>query len=176
MFCHFCFVILFYINEKNKMEESPFYPSGGGYNANNANNGSIFFSIYVEPYLNSYFQTYQNIITLDSMPAGPLRKMVARISSSKLSPFQQVSPFSDNVFGCKFALMRYPCVNGFSIKYKDSFMIDVDLPAILNYLIMNGYVIDTDTTRILQKSGIGNIQSDGYSGKRTLVCNVRFIT
>lgn len=154
------------------MEESPFYPSGG----NNNGSGSIFFSIYVEPYLNSYYKTYQNIITLDSFPAGPLQKMVARISTPKLSPFQELSPMSGEnaVFGCKFALMRYPVSTGFSIKYKNSFMVDADVPAVLNYLGMNGYMIDTDLTRILQKSGIGNAGYD-YSGKRTLVCNVRFV-
>ena len=151
--------------------DSPFYPSG----SNNGNgSGSIFFSIYVEPYLNSYFKTYQNIITLDSIPAGPLQQMVARISTPKLSPFQELSPLTDNVFGCKFALMRYPVSNGFSIKYKNSFMLDADLPAVLNYLGVNGYIIDTDLTRILQKSGIGNSSFD-YSCKRTLVCNVRFV-
>ena len=153
------------------MEESPFYPNGNG---SNSHSGCIFFSIYVEPYLNSYYKTYQNIITLDSLPAGPLRQMVARISTPKLSPFHELSPMSDNVFGCKFALMRYPVSNGFSIKYKNSFMIDEDVPAVLNYLLSNGYTIDTDLTRILQKSGIGNAGYN-YSGKRTLVCNVRYI-
>lgn len=155
------------------MEESPFYPSGGN-NGNSNDSGSIFFSIYVEPYLNSYYKTYQNIITLDSIPAGPLRQMVATVSRPKLSPFQELSPMSDNVFGCKFALMRYPVTNGFSIKYKNSFMVDADVPAVLNYLGVNGYMIDTDLTRILQKSGIGNNSFD-YSGKRTLVCNVRYL-
>jgi hypothetical protein len=36
------------------MEESPFYPLPVGSNGN----GAISFSIYVEPYLNTYYQSY----------------------------------------------------------------------------------------------------------------------
>ena len=156
-------------------QDSPFYPSNG--RNNSIDNGSLSFSIYVEPYLNSYYKTYQNIITLSNMPAGPLRQMVARISTPKLSPFQELSPLSDNVYGCRYALMRYPTSNGFSIKSRDSFMVDIDVPALLDYLNSNGYHIDTQVTRILQKSNLATINGSGggYSGKRTLVCMARFV-
>lgn len=157
------------------MQKSPFYPNG------NDDGGSLSFSIYIEPYLNTYFKVYQNIITVNAMPAGPLQNMVASISSPKLSPFQEFSPLSGtrSICGCKLVIMRYPVSSGFSIKYGDSFMVDSDVPALLNYLTSNGYQIETGITKILQKSNIGlsvsNSVSNSYSGKKTLICVATFL-
>jgi hypothetical protein len=152
---------------------SPFYPNG-----NPSSQGSRTFSVYVEPYLNTYYKTYQNIITLSAMPAGSLGDMVSMISSPKLSSFQQLGVMDNNVFGCKYALMRYPVSSGggVSIKYRDTFMLDSDVPALLDYLLANQYEIETNVTRILQKSGLDSRGADSsYSGKKTLVCMVRYI-
>lgn len=149
--------------------ESPFYP--------NNTTGSKSFSIYVEPYLNTFFKTYQSIITFNTMPAGPLQKMVTTLSSPKLSIFQQLGVMDDNVFGCKYALLRYPVLSGnVSVKYRDTFMTESDVTALLDYLISNNYTIETNVTRILQHSGLGtNNNSSSYSGKKILVCMARYM-
>lgn len=152
--------------------ESPFYPS-------NNHTGAKSFSIYVEPYLNTYFKTYQSIITFNAMPGGPLQKMVTTISSPKLSIFQQLGVMDNNVFGCKYALMRYPVSSGsVSIKYRDTFMTDTDVPALLDYLQSNDYIIETKLTRMLQHSGLAASNTswnNSYSGKKILVCTVRYM-
>ena len=77
-------------------------------------------TMYLEPYLNTYYQTYQNIITFSGIPSGPIAQMVATISSPKLSPFQISSPFQTNPYNCMYVLMRYPVASN-GIKTPDSF-------------------------------------------------------
>ena len=63
--------------------------------------------LYLEPYLNTFYKSYQNIITLNAMPTGPLALLVSSISSPRLSPFYDTSPFTSYP-QCTFALLRYP--------------------------------------------------------------------
>lgn len=134
--------------------------------------------LYLEPYLNSFFKSYQNIITLSSMPSGPLSNLVSTISSPKLSPFHDNSPFSSP--SCTFALMRYPTSgNGrHSAKNSDSFMGADDIPSVFSYLQQNGYTIDTSLTKILFKSKISiggpSESSSSSSGNRKMICMIQY--
>jgi hypothetical protein len=130
------------------------------------------FILYLEPYLNTYYKAYQNIITLSSMPNGPLSNMVTKISSSKLSTFQTVSDFNNNPFNCMYVLLRYPLNSGRNnLKYTDSFMGADDIPSIFSYLVENGYKIDTDLTKMLYKSPviIGGVSDSRISGNRKMI-------
>ena len=143
------------------------------------------FVLYLEPILNSYYKTYQNVITLNIMPSGPLANMVTPMSTTKLSPFQEFglfsSPgmFSDN---CLHVLLRYPKQgSGFggrgSIKHPDYFMGADDIPSVLSWLVSNGYSIDTDITKMLDKSRItiGGVSESRLSGDRKMVCMARYL-
>jgi len=143
------------------------------------------FVMYLEPILNSYYKTYQNVITLSIMPSGPLANMVTSMSTTKLSPFQESgafsSPgmFSDN---CVYVLLRYPKQgSGFggrgSIKHPDYFMGADDIPSVLSWLVSNGYSIDTDITKMLYKSRItiGGVSESRLSGDRKMICMARFL-
>jgi hypothetical protein len=44
--------------------------------------------MYLEPVLNSYYKTYQNVITFSQCPVGPIKDMVTTMSPPKLSSFQ----------------------------------------------------------------------------------------
>jgi hypothetical protein len=133
--------------------------------------------MYLEPYLNSFTKNYQNIITLNAMPVGPLSNMVARLTFPKLSIFKELSPFSDNVFNCTYVVCRYPVKGGgtgSSIKYRDTFLGTEDVPNVLAFLRDNGYKVDTDMTRLIQKSDI-ELSDDSLRGKRRMICIVDYI-
>jgi len=151
--------------------ESPFAKHGQGST----------FVLYLEPILNPYFKAYQNIITLDNMPNGPLADMVTSINLPKLSPFQEAGVFSTPNFGrafigsCVNVLLRYP-KNACSFNWKntDVFMGADDIPSVLGYLKTNGYTIDTDITKMMFKSRIeiGGVSDKRFSGDRKVICLV----
>ena len=144
------------------MEDSPFSRSAGSH-----------FTLYLEPILNTYFQTYQNVITLSAMPNGPLANMVTMISPSKLSPFQQNSTFSAP-FSCVYVLLRYPVQSSkSSIKNTDYFMTSEDIPAVLSYLIENKYIVDNKLTKILVNE-VGGVSEKRCSGDRRLIAMVHY--
>jgi len=143
------------------------------------------FVLYLEPILNPYYKAYQNVITLDRMPDGPLAELVTIVNLPKLSPFQEAGVFSSPNFGravggsCVHVLMRYKNTNigttqGFNWKTTDAFMCADDIPSVFGYLKANGYKIDTDTTKMLFKSkvDIGGVSDKRFSGNRKLICMV----
>jgi len=126
-----------------------------------ANIGTVI--LYLEPVLNTYLGQYMNILTVSDMPTGPLRDLVSRIWSEKLSPFTVSSPF-DVDDSCKLVVCRYPRSKP-SMNHVDGFMMAKDIPAVLSYLQTHGYKIDTDLTKIIQRSGV----SIG-EGTRKMIC------
>jgi hypothetical protein len=140
------------------------------------------FVLYLEPILNTYYQTYQNIITFNAMPSGPLAEMVTTINMPKLSPFQEFGKFStpnySRGFGCTFVLLRYPksvCGVGGNIgKNTDYFMGADDIPSVLAYLRKHGYKVDIGLTKMLFKGPvvIGGVSETRDSGNRKMICMV----
>jgi hypothetical protein len=136
------------------------------------------FVLYLEPVLNSYYQTYQNIITISTMPPGPLADMVTMINLPKLSPFQEAGPFSgpNRGFGCTHVLLRYPksaCgVSNVLGKNTDVFMGADDIPSVLGYLKTNGYTVDTSLTKMMFQGPIkiGGASDQRFSGDRKMIC------
>ena len=149
--------------------ESPFYPNG-------KHSTNKVFTAYLEPILDSYSQTYINVITLSGMPEGPLGQMVKLISLPKLSPFKDMpsnTTFRNSIgFGCTYVLMKYPKQNfGSTIKCADAYMTADDIPALFSYLKTNHYHIDTDLTKMMNKSRaqMGGISETRYSGDRKMI-------
>ena len=125
--------------------------------------------LYLEPVLNSYFKSYQNILTVSSLPSGPLKNMVSRIKFPKLSEFSTFSPFSPASIECgTYVLGRY--TSSINMTNSDSFMYADDIPSVLSYLQTNGYTIDTSLTTMLQKSEVRIGGNNGASGNRRMVC------
>ena len=130
--------------------------------------------LYLEPFLNTFHKTYQNIITLSSMPDGPLADLVATTSTSKLSPFQQLNSISSNPSNCLYVLSRYP-TSGSSIKNAEHFMGNDDIPSIFSYLHSNGYEVDTQLTKMLFKSDVlGCTSQHRHSGNKKMICVIRY--
>ena len=118
----------------------------------------------IEPYLNTYSKQYQNIITIDKMPIGPLSQLVTHFNSQKLSPFQISNNDTNN--WCKYAIRRY--YNG-GINREDCFLTADDVPSLLGYLTTNGYTINTSITKIMQKSNISLLP-------KKMICIVTYTT
>lgn len=147
--------------------ESPFYPSGS-----TASTTSGSFTLYLEPILDSYSQTYRQVITLSSMPPGPLASMVKIMSLPKLSPFvSYTNNQSELGFGCSYILMRYPNSHSHPNKKTFDYMYSEDIPAVFSYLTNNGYTIDNSITKMMNGSRI--LVGSGSNDKR-LICFVSF--
>jgi len=147
--------------------ESPFEKHGQGST----------FVLYLEPILNPYFKAYQNVITLDRMPSGPLADMVTVVDLPKLSSFQEAGVFSSRGLGgcCVHLLLRYRKTSGlFSWKNTDIFMGADDIPSVLGYLRSNGYTVDTELTKMMFESRVevGGVSDKRFSGDRKVICFV----
>ena len=161
----------------NNSCESPFYNDGGSHR----HSGS--FVLYLEPILNSYYQSYQNIITVSMMPPGPLSRLVSKIDMPKLSPYQQAAAYASpfyNGCNCVNALMRYPC-DGYGgsgvFKNADAFMGSDDIPAVFSYLMNNGYTIDTSISKMLFQSRamVGGVSDRRLSGDRKMIAMITYL-
>jgi hypothetical protein len=131
------------------------------------------FVLYLEPVLNTFVKEYMNVITLSTMPLGPLQPLVSTLNAPKLSPFREPSPFDGRPFGsCIYVLMRYPGKR--TLRCSDDYMTADDIPAVLGFLMENGYQVDTDLSKMLMKSGVMGGASN-YSGKRRLIAMVRWL-
>lgn len=135
--------------------------SGPFYNNNNC------FSMYLESILDSYSQTYLQVITLSSMPSGPLASMVKMIHLPKVSPFfiNQEQVQHNN---CSHILSRYPI---FSCKNTSNYMFSDDIPAVFSYLTNNGYIIDKDISKIINSS---HISTGSSRPNRRFICFVSY--
>jgi hypothetical protein len=135
--------------------ESPFYSQNS------------FVVMYLEPYLNTYYKGYQNIITLSGMPSGPISDMVMRIRTPRLSVFQDPGPFYSDPFNCTYVLLRYPKTAAPCIKMTDYFMCADDIPAVISYLKNNGYVVEMNYHNL----HLDGISETKLSGKRKMICS-----
>lgn len=138
--------------------------SGPFYNNNN-NNG---FSMYLESILDSYSQTYLQVITLSSMPSGPLASMVKMIHLPKVSSFVVTNYNELQHNNCSYILSRYPI---FSCKNTSNYMFSDDIPAVFSYLTNNGYIIDKDISKIINNS---HISTSSTRPNRRFICFVSY--
>lgn len=138
---------------------------------------NLSFVLYLEPIYNSVQQIYQNVITLSSIPAGPLSNMVTQLNLPKLSPFQQSTPNFDP-FSCVYVLLRHPVTKIGSgnavLKWSGAFMGADDIPSIFSYLQSHGYSIDPSMTTMMHQGPvtIGGVSDRRYSGNRKMIAMV----
>jgi len=128
--------------------------------------------MYLEPYLNTYHKTYQNILTFNDMPLGPLSDMVTAIKTNRLSVFQEPGPFHSNPFNCTYVLLRYP-KRGFPsngcVKQTDCYMSADDIPSVLSYLEENHYKVEMIHHQLVHL--LGGISETKFSGNRKPICS-----
>ena len=138
-------------------------------------------TLYLEPILHPFFQSYQEIITLNTKPAGPLGDLVDLLHFPKLSPFQQVgrfaTPFPGTVSNCVYVLLRYPKGSiSASMKHVDLFMTKEDIPSVLSFLQSNDYSVETALTHMMfdSKVDIGGVSTQRLSGNKKMICMFKY--
>ena len=111
----------------------------------------LMYSLSSIPYYDSIKQEYQNILMLNKTPTGPLSSITRSVTLNKLSPFDT------NTNTCP----RPKCVIGITsmnnmnnMNSHNKLMCIDDLPELFEYLLNNGYTIDTSITKILQKTTV----------------------
>ena len=168
----------------SRMEQKCLYPDNVNMESPFENAANRTCALYLEPMLNSYYKSYQDILTLSDFPAGPLGTLVRRINVPKLSQFQSMSAFSPpptsrNAYSqtCLFALSRYPHPGqSQSIKHGDTFMYAADIPNVYGYLENNGYKIMDNLTTMTFRGPVDIASSSpgAFNGHRRLVCMFRY--
>ena len=92
---------------------------------------------------------YKNILTINIIPDGPLRRLVRKVQNRPLSVFQG----DQNNNTCLLALVSL---------IKPFTLMDVnEVPNLISFLTMNGYLINTNITQMLNNENIqfGNNQT-----------------
>jgi len=115
------------------------------------------YTVYLEPFLNTYYKDYQNILTVDRAPIGPIGSFVKRINVPPLSSFNTFT-----VDNCIHAFVRSPL--SFTMKNNLPFLNERDIPSLLAFLKNNGYTVDMETVKIMHKAGLQT------SGTKHFVC------
>jgi hypothetical protein len=114
------------------------------------------FTITSQPYLDRFNKCYKNILTINQVPRGPLSKYVQRIQLPRLSPFQVVGP-CNTIEKCTLAILN-PCNStidyGCCINGGFFFMTPNDIPFLYNFLLNNGYQIETQLTNMMNQSDV----------------------
>ena len=105
----------------------------------------ILYSLQSIPYYDSIVQEYRNILILNRPATGPLQQITKRVTLNKLSPFEA------NTNICR----KPKCVIGITqINDKNHLMCIDQLPELFEFLMNNGYTIDTSVTKIFQKTSV----------------------
>lgn len=106
------------------------------------------YALYIQPYYDQNSQQYTNIITINTMPDGPLANYVSNIRFNRLSDFKQ---FSNNCNPlCIYAIKTITGVscNNFNLLSSEQ------LNDLINFLIQNNYTINKDLTKIMNNDRI----------------------
>lgn len=120
-------------------------------------------SFYLDNVLDSVSQTYYKVISLSTMPRGPLANMVAVRRFPPLSEFQTTSPWNTHGSLCKYVLMRFPDRGAGSVS---NLMSQEDVPSLLGYLTSNGYQVQTELSRLISEQGLHS----GGALSRKFIC------
>jgi len=129
-------------------------------------------TMFLEPILNTHYKIYQTVITFSDFPDGPIRPMVKPINTRKLSPFQSLpvsAIFSDT---CTKVLCRYPGFSG--SRNPNYYMGGEDIPAVFSYLSANGYTIDSDLTKMMNKSRVTIGGQSFRGGDKRMICMITY--
>lgn len=117
-------------------------------------------TVYSEPYLDRINKEYVRILTLDGMPEGALKPFVKPINMQPLSPFHNRSIY-DDPFQCTYALVKPVAATA----HRMPFFQERDMPSLIAFLKQNGYNIDMDLFKIVNKTGTQQISVTGGQKK-----------
>jgi hypothetical protein len=118
------------------------------------------YSLVSVPYYDHLTQCYKKVIKINPIPPpnSPLNAIVKRVGPIRLSPFQVDSAFS----GCGSGSGSGSCSNLSqscnllitSINNKHHLMCIDEIPSLFEFLLTNGFKIDTSITKMMQASNV----------------------
>ena len=114
--------------------------------------GKEVYTLTVKAYYDECNQYYKNIITINSMPSAPFKNLVKQITIPKLSEFEtydKCNPFPK----CTYAVYKTNNNNN-NCKSSCDLMTPDDIPELYNFLLSNGYKIDTSLTKMMNSSDV----------------------
>ena len=101
-------------------------------------------------YLDKYNDCYKKVIVIRPSPQDDILKKITKlVNTEKLSPFQDKSPCCPED-RCKYIVCNPLQINNCNC----DFLCVNDIHLLFNYLLSNGYKINTDVTKIMQKSSV----------------------
>lgn len=118
-------------------------------------------TMYIETILNQQTQEYENIITLDNIPKGPIERMISRVRFPNLSIFSDITNRKFD-YGCKNVLTRYPNNSSY-------YMYEEDIPSVFSYLQSNDYVINTQFTKLYK-----NATNNNSNNSKKTICIIQY--
>jgi hypothetical protein len=116
------------------------------------------YSLVSVPYYDHHTQCYTKVIKLNKMPPAdsPLNQIIRNVGPIRLSPFQVDSAFSACNGGCGCGNISQ-CCNVLITKVNDNnrqLMCIDELPTLFQFLVTNGFTIDTSITKMMQNSNV----------------------
>ena len=116
-------------------------------------------TVYSEPYHDRINNVYVRILTVDNIPDGAIKPFIKPLNMQPLSPFYNRSVY-DDPFQCTYALVKSVQPN----KHNMPFFFERDVPSLIAFLKQNGYTIDMDLFKIVNKSGNLKYQQNPATG------------
>ena len=118
------------------------------------------YSLVSIPYYDHLTQCYKKVIKINPAPPpnSPLNAIVKRVGPIRLSPFQVDSAFSgcggggDGGCSSNLAQSCNPLIT--SINNKNHLMCVDEIPSLFEFLLTNGFKIDTSITKMMQASNV----------------------
>ncbi len=126
-------------------------------------------SLFSQPFLDTYNQCYKNIVVVNMKPQGPLADLVRFIKFPPLSEFKQPGPCSP-LKQCGYALVSLGACSSGCSKFGNDLMVVDEIPALMSYLLSNGYTVDTSITKMFNQS---EIRFDTNIGNK-LICFITY--
>ena len=114
------------------------------------------YSLVSVPFYDHRTQCYKKVIKLDKEPPqnSPLNQIIKKVGSIKLSPFQVDSAFSGCGSGGCGTLSQSCNILITKIDNKHELMCIDEIPTLFQFLITNGFTIDTSITKMMQASNV----------------------
>jgi hypothetical protein len=105
-------------------------------------------SLFSRPYYDPYKQCYQNIVTINLFPEGPLSTIVRKITFPPLSPFKEPNNCQRRINNCGLALTTL------DFQGCNNLMCVDEVPDLISYLLSNGYKVDTNISQMFNTSDV----------------------
>jgi hypothetical protein len=123
------------------------------------------YSLVSVPYYDHHTQCYKKVIKLNKMPPvdSPLNAIIKNVGPIKLSPFQTDSSFSGCNSGggcgcgcgCGCGNISHSCnILITKINDKHDLLCVDELPLLFEFLLTNGFTINTSITKMMQNSNV----------------------